>query len=142
MASPGPLDYAATPLVALAYVAFVGVTRQQLMRASYEALRAYIEGVCVVHGDARAAMKSIYEQAGTPSERPWFIRRFAGLSDGRILAGWRVARTVELSHVHELPVQQTTARLRSLAATLSGDELPVRREVAARIRKLVDPPTP
>lgn len=141
MAAPGVIDYVATPLVAAAYVGFVLATRQQLMRASYEALGAYIEGVCVAHPRARPELKSIHDDASLPSRRRW-LRRLVGLSDSRILAAWRVARTVELNYAHELPREQTTERLRSLAATLSGDEHPARRELSARIRKLVDPPTP
>lgn len=138
----GPTQYVATAIVAATYLLFVLVTRQQVMWSSYEALRAYIEGVRVAFEDAGPELERIFKKAGTQRWQRWPLRLFTGLSDARILAGWRVARTVELAHVPKLSIEETTSRLRSLAATLSGEEHPARRETAARIRKLVDPPKP
>ncbi len=131
------VQYGAPIVVAIVYVLFVRFTRQQLARSSCDALGAYIEGVGAAHPEARDRLREIATDAQASDGRTGLT---AGPKQENILGAWRVARAVELQCASEFSRDETQARLVSLAATLGGDDHPGRRDLAARIRKLVDPP--
>ena len=131
------VEYVAPPIVAVVYILFLLVTRQQLVRSSSDALGAYVQGVATAHPGAAERLEAIAERA-KPAKRRLRIRR--GPNRDNILGAWRVARTVELDYVKTFSPEDTHARLVSLAATLGDDEHLGRRNLAARIRKLIDPP--
>ncbi len=137
MATLELVDYVAPPAVGLAYILFLLVTRQQLVRSSSDALGAYVEGVATAHPEAAPRLEAIAKHA-KPGTRRFGL--FTGTNHDRILGAWRVARTVELDYVKTFSREDTQARLFSLAATLGDDDHLGRRDLAARIRKLVDPP--
>lgn len=137
MADLALVDYVAPPAIGVAYILFLRATRQQIVRSSFDALGAYVQGVATAHPDARPRLEEIAEHA-RPSERR--LRLFGGLNHNSILGAWRVARALELEYVHTFSLEDTHARLVTLAATLGSDDHPARRDLAARIRKLVDPP--
>ncbi len=131
------VEYVAPPVVGVAYLLFLLVTRQQLVRSSLDALGAYVEGVATAHPDAAPRLEEIAQHA-RPSRRRFRI--VGGPSSDSILGAWRVARTVELDYVHTFSPEDAHMRLVSLAATLGDDDHLGRRDLAARIRKLIDPP--
>lgn len=131
------VEYVAPPIVAVVYIVFLLVTRQQLVRSSSDALGAYVQGVATAHPDAAQRLEAIAERA-KPAKRRLRIRD--GANRDNILGAWRVARTVELDYVKTFSPEDTHARLVSLAATLGDDEHLGRRNLAGRIRKMIDPP--
>lgn len=131
------VEYIAPPAIGITYVAFLRATRQQLVRSSFDALGAYLQGVGIAYPDARSRLDEIAAHARPSQHRLKLLR---GLNHDSILGAWRVARALELQYVHTLPRADTIARLISIAATLGGDDHAARRDLAVRIRKLVDPP--
>lgn len=138
MAELGLVDYVAPPVVGVGYVLFLRATRQQVVRSSFDALGAYLQGVRIAHPEAAPQLDEIAEHAKPPDYRFRLLGR--GLNHDSILGAWRVARSLELEYVCEFSREDTIVRLISLAATMGGDDHPARRDLAARIRKLVDPP--
>lgn len=130
-------EYVVPPAVGITYVLFLRATRQQLVRSSFDALGAYLQGVGIAYPDARSRLDEIAGHARPADHRFKLLR---GLNHDSILGAWRVARELELKYVHTLARADTIARLISIAATLGGDDHPARRDLAIRIRKLVDPP--
>lgn len=131
------VHYCAPPAVAIAYVLFVRFTREQLARSACDALGAYIEGVAAAHPQAEQRLREIASSTQSSERRLGIL---GGPKQQTILGAWRVARAVELQYVSEFSREETQVRLISLAGTLGGDDHPGRRDIAARIRKLVDPP--